>query len=489
MKKENDRPRFWQQPRFRYGGVSTLILCLLLAALIGLNVLTASLEKKNGWKLDCSFNAVTTQSAPTREVLAALTRPVHIYALFNRGQEDAQLIEVLDRYAAASPLVTWEQTDVLLNPGLLSRFHGTTSDETINTDSLIVSCEETGRWKVISPTEFISVSYDYTTGEPLIAGLTYESRITSAIRYVTQETIPRVLVLQGHGELDKDGTAVFAELLRSNNFDVTYFTLNDGDVTLTPGDLLAILSPVRDLTDDELETIAAFASQGGSILFTCDYSDPVDRMPNLQALMRSYGFLPKNGIVVASAEESGTYYNNNRICLIPYMQQTDVTDGLIQSGADTLLLVGSRAFETVESTDRGLTVLPALSSGYKAYLHDMAADSLDQQDGDELGPFALAMEAYRATAEGYVSRAFILGCSTVLTSSDVHAMTDSQEFIIRMAEYLLDTEPIEQGIIAKAAIRPRLSVESTALGSVILAALPLSVLALALIVLLPRRHQ
>lgn len=487
--KKNNRPHFWQQPRFRYGGISTLILCLLLAALLGLNVLTASLEKKNGWKVDCSFNAVTTQSAPTREVLAALTRPVHIYALFNRGQEDAQLIEVLDRYAAASPLVTWEQTDVLLNPGLISRFQGATSDQTITTDSLIVSCEETGRWKVISPAEFISVSYDYTTGEPLIAGLTYESRITAAIRYVTQETVPRVLVLQGHGELDEDGTAVFAELLRSNNFDVTYFTLNDGDVTLTPGDLLAILSPVRDLTDDELETIADFAARGGSILFTCDYSDPIDRMPNVQSLMRSYGFLPKEGIVVASPEESGTYYNNNRICLIPYMQRTSVTEGLMESGADTLLLVGARAFETVESTDRNLTVLPALSSGYKAYLHDIAAESLDQQDGDEIGPFAMAMEAYRTTAEGNVSRAFILGCSTVLTSSDVHAMTDTQEFIIRMTEYLLDTEPIEQGIIAKAAIRPRLSVESTALGSVILVALPLAVLALALIVLLPRRHQ
>lgn len=483
---------FLKNPRFRYGSLSTLILCVLLAALVAANFVFSSLEKKNGWRVDYSFNALTTQSETTLQILEQLPHPVHIYALFSKGQEDAPLMELLDRYAAASDLVTWEQTDITLNPGLLTRFQSDLSEDTITNDSLIVSCEETGRWKVLSPADFISLSLNYEEGVYEIAGLTYESRITSAINYVTQAEIPRILVLQGHGELGEDALAVFEELLEGNNFDVQYFSFADKDVTLDPSDTLAILSPIRDLTDVEMEQITAFALQGGSFLFTCDYTDPIEDMPNYQALLRSYGFLPKAGLVIASADEPSSYYSDMRIALIPTMQSTDVTYDLVTSGADTLLLVGTRAFEMPDQSDKNLDVSAVLTTGYKAYLRNLATGdltTLEQMDDDELGPFALGLQARRVTTEGYISRAFVLGCSTVLTDSQVHAMTDSQEFILRMTEFLLNTDPIDLGIMAKTALRPQLSVESVTLGSVLLVALPFTVLAAAFIVLWPRRNR
>ena len=482
---------FWRNPRFRYGSLSTAMLCIFLAALVVLNMAMTSLEKKHGWRVDYSFNALTTQSEKTLEILAGLEHPVHIYALFAKGQEDQPLMELLDRYAAASHLVTWEQTDISLNPGLLTKFHGTTSDETVNNDSLIVYCEDTGRYKILSPADFINLSLNYEEGVYEIAGLTYESKITSAINYVVQEKIPRVMVLQGHGELDESGTVVFAELLRANNFDVQYFRLDDEDVVLQPDDMLVMLSPVRDLNDVETQTISDFAAKGGSILFTCDYSDPLDAMPNYAALMRSYGFEAKNGIVVASPEEKNTYYDNVRIDLIPAMQSTDVTMSLVEAGADTLLLAGSRAFALPEGGDRNLITQTVLQSGDKAYLRDLNSGnlSLDQSEEDEVGPFALALQARRVTGDGYVSRAFVLGSSTLLTASQIHAMTDAQEFIVRIAESLLDTEPVDLGIMAKAALRPQLSVESVTMGSVLLVALPLLVVTAALLVLWSRRNK
>ena len=44
--------RFLRNPRFRYGSISTAILCVFLAALVALNMLMLSLEKKNGWRVD-----------------------------------------------------------------------------------------------------------------------------------------------------------------------------------------------------------------------------------------------------------------------------------------------------------------------------------------------------------------------------------------------------------------------------------------------------
>ncbi len=481
----------FKNPRFRYGSVSTLILCLLLAALIGANALFGALEKKNGWRVDFSFNGITTQSETTLQILEQLPHPVHIYALFPRGQEDGPLMELLDRYAAASPLVTWEQTDITLNPGLLTRFQSDTSEMAVSNDSLIVSCEATGRFKVLSPGDFVSLSLDYEAGTFTSAGYTYESRITSAINYVTRQEIPRIQVLQGHNELNESEIAVLTELLEGNNFEVAFISLADQTAELDAGDMLAILSPLRDITDAEMEKITAFAQQGGSFLFTCDYTDPIGDMPNYQSLLRSYGFLPKDGLVIASKEEAGSYYSDMRIALIPTMLSTDVTYDLVASGVDTLLLVGSRGFEIPQQNDRNLDVSPVLTSGYKAYLRSLKGDmtTLEQLDEDELGPFALGLQARRVTTEGYISRAFVLGCSTLLTDSQVHAMTDSQEFILRVMEFLLDTEPVDLGIMAKAALRPQLSVESVTLGSVLLVALPLAVLAAAFVVLWPRRNR
>lgn len=489
MKKQHTP--FWRNPRFRYGSLSTILLCLFLVVMVIVNAMVTTLEKKNGWRVDYSFNALTTQSEKTLEILAGLEHPVHIYALFVKGQEDQPLMELLDRYAAASPLVTWEQADVSLNPGLLTKFHGSTSDDTVSNDSLIVYCEATDRYRILSPADFISLSLNYEEGVYEIAGLTYESKITSAINYVVQDEIPRVMMLQGHGELDENGTAVLADLLEANNFEVQYFRLGDSDVSLEKDDLLAILSPVRDLTDAETQEISAFMAQGGSVLFTCDYSDPLENMPNYAALMRAYGFEAENGIVVASPDEPSTYYDNVRIDLIPEMQSTDVTMSLLEAGADTLLLAGSRAFAIPEDGDRNLVAQVVLQSGSKAYLRDLNSGnlSLEQSDEDECGPFALALQARRITDEGYVSRAFVLGCSTLLTESTIHAMTDAQEFIIRIVEFLLDSEPVDLGIMAKAALRPQLSVESVTAGSVMLVALPLLVVAAAVLVLWPRRNK
>ena len=75
--------------RAKYGFVSLMILILLLGALIALNVGVYTLEKKGGWRLDWSFNSLTTHSAVTREVLNELDRDVQIYALYRRGEEDA----------------------------------------------------------------------------------------------------------------------------------------------------------------------------------------------------------------------------------------------------------------------------------------------------------------------------------------------------------------------------------------------------------------
>ena len=46
---------FLRNPRFRYGSLSTLLLCLCLAVLVALNGLFTALEKRYGYKVPTYF--------------------------------------------------------------------------------------------------------------------------------------------------------------------------------------------------------------------------------------------------------------------------------------------------------------------------------------------------------------------------------------------------------------------------------------------------
>ena len=471
----------------RFRKYSTVMLAVLAAGIIAMNIGAGQLEKKYGWRKDCSFNSISTHSAITQDTLDNLKHPVHMYALFRKGDEDAPLMELLDRYAAAGEKVTWEQLDPSLNPALISRF--STDTETPGENSLIVYCRDTGRWRVLGPGDYVSVGMDPDTGEYTYTGWTYERSITNAISYVSRESVPKVVIAQGHGELDGETVKHFDGLLTANRFEVVYADLSDPEYMPDPEDMLVFFSPQKDLNEKELSWIMELADKGGSFLFTCDYSDPTDRMPGYSALLRSYGFVPLSGIVLADRNAPETYYSGNRMYLIPEMCATDLTADLLSSGADTLLMPGCRAFEETDGTDRNLLVSTLLRSGKTSYLKQLSGEttSLDRAEGEPEGPFALALQARRVTAGGYISRACIVGCSGTLTNEQVYAMTDCQQLIVRMAEFLLNLDASDLDILAKEAVRPALGVGSIQPGAVLLAALPAGVLLAALLVLRRRR--
>ena len=93
------------------------------------------------------------------------------------------------------------------------------------------------------------------------------------------------------------------------------------------------------------------------------------------------------------------------------------------------------------------------------------------------------------TADGYVSHAFIIGDSAVLTSQQLYQYTYSQQFTVKVMDYLLKTGSEGLDIAPKEAVRPGLKTAGSGLGSLLLVALPLAVLLAAILVLGPRRDR
>ncbi len=481
--------QIWKHPKWRYGGYAFAVTAIVIAFAVLVNLGFSDLETKYGWRKDFSFNNLTTQSETTRSVLSSLPFPVHIYALYTPGGEDPTLQELLNRYRANSSLVTYEMLELNKNPGLLARFQGS-AEASLTANSVVVSCEATGRYKILSPESFSTVGYSIESGEYAVE-LIYEKRITEALMYVTREEIPEIMLLSGHGELEGDVLEPLKQVLASNNYAVRSVNLRNGD-TLTPGALLMILSPTQiDLTQDELAAITAFSKAGGPLFITCDFTDKLAGMNNYLSLLRSFGMVPRDGVVLASTEEPGTFFNNTTSVLVPYVPPGEATDTLIAAGTDYLILSGARAFETPAEAVSGLTVTPVLYSGYKAYLRDIygANPATDQQDTDPVGPFSLALLSTRTQEDGTLFRAFILGSSSTLTETTLYEFSYNLEFTLRLCEYLLNQKPISLDIISKPYMRPGLREMSRPVGGTVAVALPLLVLALSLVVLLPRRHR
>ena len=96
------------------------------------------------------------------------------------------------------------------------------------------------------------------------------------------------------------------------------------------------------MSESEALALADFARGGGSLFVTVDFTDP-DTLPNLYAFYRLYGVEPLPGLVLADENDRASYYTNIAE-LTPRLLSVDgVTDGLVQSGADFLILAPARA--------------------------------------------------------------------------------------------------------------------------------------------------
>ena len=446
------------------------------------------LESKYDWQLDYSFNNITTQGEATENLLDSLTRDVRMYAVFSDGSEDSQLIALLNRYQARTPHITWSQENLTRNPLLLQLASSYGDDSAVNSDCLIIRCEETGRTRVLTAEDYIERTYDAEQGLYTITGWQYEKSISEAILYVTADSLPRMQILSGHGELDETSTTVMEDYLTSANYDLSRVNLlTDG--APDPEAPLMILSPTKDLSETELQMLTDYVQAGGDLFITVSYTDP-DELPNFYALYRLYGFEPIPGLVLEDEARTDAYYESIPN-LIPTMLTTDATGTLVAAGYDTLILAGARALETPTQQDSTLSVYVALESTEGAYIRTLGAGStvsIERQADDRTGPFALALCASRVFDGGQNSRAFIIGNDSMFLDNWMYAYTYSGELLLQVSQYLQGKPPVDLDILSRPAVRQQLNVSNVAAPVVLLTLLPMLVAVLAVAVLLPRRH-
>ena len=484
---ERIKENFQKNRKFRCGGFSVLLTAAVVVFTLLVGALADGLEKRFALQIDCSFNGAATQGAVTNAALAQLDKDVTLYAVTPASGGDETLLSLLDRYAAASDRVTVREESLVKNPVLQTQFTDAAGVRQVTEDCLIVSCPETGRARVLNAEDFAQYSYNTETGYFDLASYSYEKSVTEAILFVTQNDVPQIQILTGHGEMTASKTEPLEDTLASANYQVERINLAAGN-ELDPQSLLMILAPQYDLTDRELELLMDFARAGGSFFVVSQYSDPLN-LENFQAFLRAFGIEAYPGMVIAKEEDTTSYYADSPVILMPYMQETAVTRSLLSAGKDILLLTAARAFRLPDTVPADVMLSPILVTG-QAYIrnYEDGASTVGQQPGDEEGRFCVALWSDKMFQDGTVSHAFIMGDMTMFLNYWMQSSTSSTAFLMQMVRSLQGQEPVNLDILPVTAQRDTLTLGNITAPVIVTVMLPLLVLLGAALVLWPRKN-
>ena len=375
-----------------FGGTYTILLTALVTAiLIMVNVFAHALPASMT-KQDISSSRLYSITSNTKVVLNNLSKDITIYWIVQAGEEDDILQNLLDKYDSLSSHIKV----VKKNPDAFPTFTAQYTEETVNNNSLIVECEDKYRFIpdydiYVTETDMYSYYYD---SETFFDG---EGAITSAIDYVVSDDLPKVYLLEGHGEAALPTS--FTEQMDKENMETETFSLLNVDTIPEDADCILIHAPESDISENEKEMLAEYTANGGKLLV---FAGPVESgtMTNLYSLLADYGVTAEEGIVVDLDREH--YAFSEPLILLPDIQSSPITDSLIEENYLTIVTIAQGL--SVTGSSNGATVTELLTTSNESFskVAGYALTTYEKEDGDIDGPFAVAVSVETEADGGIV---------------------------------------------------------------------------------------
>lgn len=430
--------------------VFILLFVLVLAAI---NVLSVFLvDKFPSLELDFTSDSAYTLQNTTKEYLEYLDSSVTIKVLGSEaavesydstyGYQVNQLLHDMDAYKN----VTLEYMDIEMESVTALSEKYPDIDWQNMKEMLLVESDTTGKYEGVEPTEVFVLSMDYTTYEYYVSGQSVEKAVLSAIQRVTSEEIVKVAISTGNGEfLSEDhmyysNYANFESMLGYNAYDVTRFNLLTESIP-EDAEVLVMLGPTYDLTNDEVEKISKWLDNGGNMgrtLFYAPYYIPGNETPNIDLLLEQWGMSVAKGWIVEG--DATRIVENGNAFLAKYSNEAFTstlkdTSVSVVMGYDCL---------PVEISDTNMAK-PMLTTSDKAKV--MLLDTLEE-DNSEPQYLDARAEGYNAAAistktasNGETSNIVVWGSAMSLSDSPMQMdVYNNQSYFINMMNTLSENE-------------------------------------------------
>jgi ABC-type uncharacterized transport system involved in gliding motility auxiliary subunit len=474
--------------RLAYRITAIVSVVVLVLVVLGLNVLVSVLDNKLNLHVDMSEQQFYSITDMTKQILNGLDQDVYVYTLYNTGNEDTRVTELMRSYAAYSDRFHYENVDLTTNPGFTTAFDP--EGKGISSSSMIVTDSSYTLYKVFTVFELYSID---ATGT-YVYGFNAESRVSSAIVYIQTGVTYTIKLLSGHSEFTKDDLSELVVALNGLNYEVGTYDSTISTETLDPKyDLLMVVSPAEDLSDTEYENIKKFLESGGNAIFMMDYvlfdsttgytQIILDNLDNFNSLLMTYG-LSVNKDYIIGGDSSKLY---KRVTgLVPTMYSHSITDPLTDNNLVPVLMdCSSITIASGDNVKAGVLLETDDNTWAKAVSTTMAAD---YEDGDATGPFVIGAVAQNGDSK----IALYSSSSFVLSDADGIERTANEGLIMNTVNTLAENTnnlSIPSKSMLMGSMEFKSSAQSLILELLVVAVIPVAIIAVGFVIWFRRRRR
>ena len=375
---------FQNRIAFQGGTYSLAVTVIVLAILIAINFFASALPTTLT-QYDISSAKLYSITSNTKVVVNALDKDVTIYWIVQSDEEDDILENLLDKYESLSEHIKV----VKKNPDIYPAFAQQYTSETVQNNSLVVECGERSRFIsygdiYLYETNMSSYSYDVSFDG--------EGAITSAIDYVVSEDLPKIYVLEGHGETELP--AAFSEQLEKENIELSTFSLLTADSIPEDADGILIYAPSSDISEEEKGLLAEYVSGGGQLVVMAGPTED-GTLTNLHGILADYGVEAVEGIAVDT--DRGHFAFQAPYVLLPDISSSEITDPLIEERYYAIMPIAQGLIVGEDTGTATVTELLTTSEASFSKTSGYALSSYEKEEGDIDGPFAVAVSVENET--------------------------------------------------------------------------------------------
>ncbi|WP_411680907.1 GldG family protein [Clostridium thailandense] len=438
MKNVKNIKNLFNEKKSKKGSLAVLTLALALAVLIGINLLFGKLN----WNKDLTKNKMFTLSDQTYKILDNLKQDITIYGFYQSGQENYTVKTILDQYAAHSEHIKVVYRDPSKYPQLTQKF--SKDNNKIDAGSIVV--ENGSKFKVLNQDSFLSTTSSNSSDSSASPSqsLAVEQNITSGIIYVTSDKSTIIYALQGQGE--DELSSQITNQLSLENYAVSSINLSLKDASIKDDSILLVVSPKRDLSAPEADTIEKYLSKGGKAVFLMDLTE--NDLPNFQSVLNNYGLSMQRAITV---EGDSSYVSQNPIYLLPEQKSHDILSSLINNNL-RVLIPGAQSIKISKNQKSSLTIEPLLTTTNKSWgKTNLKTDTLEKQSGDLNGPFNIAVAVTDKSSNAKVSDTkIVVVANATFTNSQVVSLSNNANL-----DFFMNSISWAQGKRDDISVRPK----------------------------------
>ncbi len=301
---------------------------------------------------------------------------------------------------------------------------------------------------------------------PVVQDLsTLEYDITSAIRRLTQDELPTVGFLSGHGEPDpaQDMRSLFQGL--SRNYQVQTVTVQDAGLTPRPEALL-VIAPMDTLPEAHLRALDAYVMEGGRVALLLNriatnlqFGQASELDVGLDPLLGAYGvaitpnlIMDEQSSVVTMQRQQGFFTVAQQIeyPLFPVATAFNNDNMMVNRLRDVMFYFVS-SIDTAQAVPEGVEVEPLVFSSGQSGIQQgfFMLQPVETSATLSGGPYTLAAaytgtfpSAFETGRQSLPTRLVVVGDGDFINESIVGPVPGNIEFGLNMVDWLVQDEAL-----------------------------------------------